>query len=254
MKIILCHSYKGGSGKTLFSINVANALTTNFDKKVLLIESDFSMAAFKSIFTEFKPDMFLNDFLNSQEDDLDKYIYPDTQAKLGIIFCDFKFRARDKVHGSDQNWFIQMKQQINRALEKLDYDYVIFDITPGMHFFAINIISITQEIFLMARPDVQNLHGIGVLLDKIYSKTIQLSSQKINLRIIFNQIPIIGKIDRLLSEWSNQLKVQYQFLENIHHFYYEPETSYNTAIEKFVLPKNDPTFARIKEFVKDNLI
>ena len=53
MKIILTHSYKGGSGKTLFSINVANVLASHFEKRVLLIEADFSMAAFQSIFNEF---------------------------------------------------------------------------------------------------------------------------------------------------------------------------------------------------------
>jgi cellulose biosynthesis protein BcsQ len=199
--------------------------------------------------------MFLNDFLNSQESDLSRYIYPSVDEKLGIIFCDQKIRARDKVHSSDQNWFLQKKQQLSMALSKLDYDFIIFDITPGMHFFAINIIAISNEVFLMARPDVQNLKGITILLDKIYSKTVQLSgAESVNIHIIFNQLPIYEKIDTLVEEWNNHLSTKYRFLKNFHQFYYEPETSYNTAIQKFVLPENDPTYGKIKLFVKKNYL
>ncbi|MHA2250535.1 MAG: ParA family protein [Candidatus Kariarchaeaceae archaeon] len=253
MKIILTHSYKGGSGKTLFSINVANVLTSQFEKRVLLIESDFSMAAFQSIFKNYKPDMFFNDFLNSSEADLSSYIYPDLETNLGIVFCDSKFRARDKVHGSDQNWFLSKKRQLAKALSSLNYDYVIFDVTPGMHFFAINIISLANEVFLMARPDAQNIHGINILLDKIYSKSVQLNHEtRSKLRIMFNQVPIISKIDPLLTEWKNQLTTKYSFIDSVSFFHYEPETGYNTAIEKFLLPPDDPTFLSIAKFVEEH--
>ncbi|MHA2091550.1 MAG: ParA family protein [Candidatus Kariarchaeaceae archaeon] len=255
MKIILTHSYKGGSGKTLFSLNVANILTSEFGKRVLLIESDFPMAAFQSIFTQYKPDIFFNDFLNSAEEDLSRYIYPNIEDKLGIIFCDNKLRAKDKVQGNDQNWFLRKRQQINLAISKLNYDFVIFDITPGMHFFAVNILSIANEVFLLARPDVQNLHGISILLDRLYSRTVQLTSNdQFRIRLMFNQIPIYEPINPILNDWSDGLLTKYKFIDNVHRFYYEPETSYNTTIEKFILPTNDPNYERIKEFVSKILI
>lgn len=255
MKIILTHSYKGGSGKTLFSINVANILTTEFEKRVLLIEADFPMAAFQSIFTQYKPDIFFNDFLNSSEKNLSRYIYPNIEENLGIIFCDNKLRAKDKVQGNDQNWFLRKRQQISQAITSLDYDFVIFDITPGMHFFAVNILSIANEVFLLARPDVQNLHGISILLDRLYSRTVQLTSNdQFRIRLMFNQIPIYAPINPILDDWIEGLLAKYKFLDHIHKFYYEPETSYNTTIEKFLLPANDPNYGRIKDLVSEYLI
>jgi MinD-like ATPase involved in chromosome partitioning or flagellar assembly len=125
-KIILIHSFKGGTGKTLTSINLANLLS-NQGKRVLLIESDFTMPAFHGIFSDFKPDMFFNDFLAGSETIIDPYVYPDSEAELGIIFCDDEFRADDKIRLNDQNWFRAKKNQLQASLDKVNYDYVIFD-------------------------------------------------------------------------------------------------------------------------------
>ncbi|MCH8907583.1 MAG: ParA family protein [Candidatus Heimdallarchaeota archaeon] len=254
MKIMLTHSYKGGSGKTLFSINVANSLVTEFGKRTLLIEADFSMAAFQAIFPENKPDLFLNDFLNSSDNNLENYIYPDTKSDFGIIYCDTNFKAKDQVHGSDQNFFLEKRKQLKVALKKLDYDYVIFDVTPGLHFFAINAISLCDHIFLMARPDIQNLNGLDLLLQKVFTKTVSLSRNSLKLYLIFNQLPKVDEMKGLLDRWSADLYTKYPFLQSIEGFYYEPETSYFTATSQFILPKDDPTRREITNFIKRNLM
>ncbi|MHA2502505.1 MAG: ParA family protein, partial [Candidatus Kariarchaeaceae archaeon] len=65
MRILMTHSFKGGSGKTIFSANIAKILARK-GHKVLLIETDFDMPAFYSIFQDLNPDVYLNDFLSDR--------------------------------------------------------------------------------------------------------------------------------------------------------------------------------------------
>ena len=97
MRVLMFHSFKGGSGKTILSINVADTLVKKYDKRVLLIEADFSMPSFKNIFLNHNPDIYFNDYLNQNAKNITTYVYPDSNSKLGIIYCNDQFKSKDKV-------------------------------------------------------------------------------------------------------------------------------------------------------------
>jgi MinD-like ATPase involved in chromosome partitioning or flagellar assembly len=239
-KIILIHSFKGGTGKTLTSINLANLLSSQ-GKRVLLIESDFTMPAFHSIFSKYKPDIYLNDFLRETSTIIDQFIYPDGDAELGVIFCDDQFRTDDKIHYNDQNWFRAKKNQLHNTFENLNYDYIVFDCQPGPHLFTINLITLANEIILMLRPDIQSIQGTKILLERIYSKSIRINSENTpKFSLLFNQVPQFKDIDEYINRWSNELKYSFEFISEIGTLYYNDITSYHTALQKFVLPKDDP--------------
>jgi MinD-like ATPase involved in chromosome partitioning or flagellar assembly len=62
MDSILVHSYKGGAGKTIVSVNLANQLKEVYNKKILLIEIDFKMPSFfRNPFSKFLIIVSLND-------------------------------------------------------------------------------------------------------------------------------------------------------------------------------------------------
>lgn len=251
-RIILVHSFKGGTGKTLFSTNLAKLLSK--DKRVLLIESDFAMPAFTNTIPGNNPDIYFNDFLATSENDLSKYIYPDTDAQLGVVYCDSEFRVSDKVHGNDQNWFKRKKAQINDALSLANYDYVVFDTQPGLHMFIVNIIALAEDIVLMLRPDRQSINGTKFLLERVYNRAIRLmKNTKVNLHLVFNQVPKVDEMTSLLDQWKTEFNVNFDFLRSVNNMYYQETTSYHTAIGQFILPDGDPTLGEIQAFIDAHL-
>jgi chromosome partitioning protein len=62
-KIIAVHSYKGGTGKTLLSLNLAATLAKR-GKKVCLLDLDFRAPSLSIILKIEKAEYWLNDYLN----------------------------------------------------------------------------------------------------------------------------------------------------------------------------------------------
>ncbi|MEM1539747.1 MAG: P-loop NTPase, partial [Candidatus Bathyarchaeia archaeon] len=62
-KIVAVHSYKGGTGKTLISINLAVSLA-KLGKKVCLMDLDFRAPSLSTLLGVGKVDYWLNDYLN----------------------------------------------------------------------------------------------------------------------------------------------------------------------------------------------
>ena len=108
MEKILIHSYKGGTGKTTVSLNLASILSAN--NRVLLIENDFMMPSFYTIFKH-EPDYYFNDYYNGIANFLD-VIVPNVQPNLDVIFTNKSFNPDEKVMSSDQSWFISMLKRM----------------------------------------------------------------------------------------------------------------------------------------------
>ena len=71
-KIIAIHSYKGGTGKTLLSINSAATLAKR-GKKVCLFDLDFRAPSLATILKVGNPEHWMNDYLNGTCD-IDKVL------------------------------------------------------------------------------------------------------------------------------------------------------------------------------------
>jgi len=234
MQKLMVHSFKGGSGKTLYSTNLANHLSRDKEKQVLLIETDFDMPAFQSIFTSSNPDIFLNDFLSSKSTQIDNYIYP-VQDRYDVIFCDEVFNPSHKIFGRDQSWFSSKKMQLEEALSKLDYDFVIFDTKPGVGLFTINLLLITNYVFIMMRTDKQSIRGT------------------LSLNLIINQIPDVPEIDPLVIEIEQKFKFKYEFIDNVEQVIYDGRTSYMASIDQFILPPDNDTIRQIRQITENIL-
>ena len=62
-KIIALHSYKGGTGKTLLSVNLA-ATNVRKGKNVCLLDLDFRAPSLHAVFKASNSEYWLNDYLN----------------------------------------------------------------------------------------------------------------------------------------------------------------------------------------------
>ena len=63
-KIIAVHSYKGGTGKTLLSVNLAVTLAKQ-GKKVCLFDLDFRAPSLFAVLKLENPECWFNDYLNN---------------------------------------------------------------------------------------------------------------------------------------------------------------------------------------------
>jgi len=249
MKVVLIHSFKGGSGKTIFSINLAKILS-ELGQKVLLIETDFVMPAFQSVFPEINPDIFLNDYLISDLENLNRYIYQHPlYNNLSLVFADEIFKPSHKIFGQDQDWFISKKTQLSNTLDRLEFDWVIFDTTPGSSLFVINLLLVTDIVFLLMRSDIQSIRGSENLIERVYKKTVNLGNS-IEVELIINQVPKVGEMRQILKNLKDLFLAKYPFIENIYSIEFEHQTSYLTSIQQFILPSSNPTYQQFYHIAK----
>lgn len=243
MNIILSHSFKGGTGKTIFSTNLAQILVHN-GYRVLLIEADFLMPSLIDIYQDFNPSIYFNDYLNQTKNGLNSYIFPNEEEQLGVIFCDRKYNSKDPVHSTDLQWFNKKREQLRADLNKLNYDFILFDLSPGMHLFTVNALSISSHIFLLMRPDYHSVNGSIHLLKNIYSRAIRHVNS--GIFVVLNQIPQFNKMQTEISNIQSRITGEFSYVKDIFQINYEPETAYHTSVQKLILPASDPSYEKIK--------
>lgn len=234
---------------------MASILAQEYQKKVLIVEADFKMPTYTLIFSELSPDIYLNDYLE-RNDHLRNYIYQDNRHSLDVVFAFPSYRPSDKIHNEDRSnfgWFMNNAVRLQEDLSSLEYDYVIFDLAPGNHFFSVLTLKISNEILIMVRGNNESILGTKNLFEDIYVKMVDTRDQESkNLRVVINQIPKGDEIDFILSQKNSKLIQNYRdLISSSDYFEYENETDYFIfQSDLLFLPSGNPTYQRMKEFVE----
>jgi len=249
-RVLILHSFKGGVGKTWLALNLARCIRQE-GKKVLLIEADFSMPTYAHIFPNLNVDVYFNQYLDSGNNPIKNFIYKNSDTDFDIICCSPNFKASDQIFSNNQSWFLERIKLLERDVNQLDYDYIIFDMTPGFTLFLVNVLTITNHTFVLSRSDVTSTKGTEYLIDRVYSKLNIKADFK--LHIILNQIPRMDKFEELIQTISNQYSVKFPFINSITSLYLDEEIIYLSAINKYFLPEDSLTVNDFKEMVDKNL-
>ena len=106
-KIIAVHSYKGGTGKTLLSINLA-ALYANRGKSVCLLDLDFRAPSLQAVFKVNSSEYWMNDYLNGVCD-IKRVLrdFSSTHVKRGQFFVGFANPSTEAIRemsAKDRKW------------------------------------------------------------------------------------------------------------------------------------------------------
>ena len=114
-KIVAVHSYKGGTGKTLLSVNLAAAFAKH-GKKVCLFDLDFRAPSLFAILKVGNADYWLNDYLNGTCD-IDKVLLDLSSripgnGKFFVALANPSTEAIREMSAKDRKWEM-------RALGKL---------------------------------------------------------------------------------------------------------------------------------------
>ena len=191
-KTLAFHSYRGGTGKTTLAVNLA-ATFANKGLKVCLLDFDLYAPSLCSYFRK-TPELFLNDLLAGKADMSE--ILVDVGSELGLkgtLLLGLSSPKKDDIHEieikHDLKW---QRRAIERFLEakkklfsELDLDYIFLDTSPGIRYWSINAILVSEIMFLMMKINEMDVIGTKQMIKDIYQSLSELGSKHL---IILNKV------------------------------------------------------------------
>ena len=188
-KIIAIHSYKGGTGKTLMSTNLAAIYAMN-KYKVALFDMDFRAPSLHAIFKVNSAKYWLNDYLNgicniknvivNCPSKVNNYLY------LGL--ANPSTEAIREMSAKDRKWEMKALGRLlslrNTLLNDLNFDYLIMDTSPGLQYSSINAIVSADTVIVITTMDISDIQGTQRMVHELYD----LFEKKTG--IIVNKVPI----------------------------------------------------------------
>ncbi len=209
-KIIAVHSYKGGTGKTLISVNLA-ATFHKQGKNVCLIDLDFRAPSLFAILKTEESHLWLNDYLNNgceiNEALVDMSPKMPGNGKFFVGLANPSTEAIRDMSAKDRKWEM-------RALSKLlalraglvsneKFDYIVFDTSPGLQYSSINAIVAADLVVVATTNDRSDVDGTKRMLNELYS----LFEKKTGL--VINKVLDAGSKTKQ-EEMDNKAKTVYQ--------------------------------------------
>ncbi len=185
-KVIAFHSYKGGTGKTTLAVNLSATLVSK-GYNVLLIDMDV-YAPSLYVYFNIQPKKWINDYLNDKISFCDsiydfshvlKESHPSTQindncGSLHIVFSNpskQEITDLDSVMRKDASKSQMLKKMLflkETGITEIDYDYIILDTSPGIRYWSINSLAISDIIFLSLKMDNIDIEGTKHLAMDVY--------------------------------------------------------------------------------------
>lgn len=175
-KIIALHSYKGGTGKTLLSVNLAATLAKR-GKKVGLFDLDFRAPSLFAILKVDSTECWLNDYLNGTCD-INKVLI-DMSSRIrgsGKFFVGLANPATEAIRdmsAKDRKWEMRALGRLlslrNTLLNNEEFDYLIFDTSPGLQYSSINAIVAADFVVVATTSDRSDVDGTRRMLKELYN-------------------------------------------------------------------------------------
>jgi septum site-determining protein MinD len=174
-KIIAVHSYKGGTGKTLLSVNLAVTLAKH-GKKVCLLDLDFRAPSLFTILKTEKAECWLNDYLNGTCE-IDKVLIDlgerfQNKVKFFVGLANPATEAIRDMSARDRKWEMRALGRLlalrNSLINDKGFDYLIFDTSPGLQYSSINAIVSADLVVVATTFDRSDVDGTKRMLKELY--------------------------------------------------------------------------------------
>jgi septum site-determining protein MinD len=209
-KIIAVHSYKGGTGKTLLSVNLAATFAKN-GKKVCVFDLDFRAPSLFAILKTPNADFWLNDYLNNTIEvnkalvDLSSRI--PGKGKFYACLANPSTDAIRDMSSKDRKWEMRALGRLLALRETLikdkKFDYLFFDTSPGLQYSSINAIVAADFVVVATTGDRSDVDGTKRMLQELYN----LFEKKTGL--VLNKV-LDPSVTAKRTEMQNKIKVDYQ--------------------------------------------
>lgn len=174
-KIISIHSFRGGTGKSNITANVAT-IVAQHGKQVGIIDTDIQSPGIHVLFEMDveKMDRTLNDYLWGKCA-IEETVY-DVSAGMktgeampmggGIYLIPSSIKAGEIARVLKQGYDVGvLNEGLRRLTRKLNLDYLFIDTHPGLSEETLLSIAISDILFVILRPDQQDYQGTAVTVE-----------------------------------------------------------------------------------------
>jgi septum site-determining protein MinD len=210
--ILTLHSYKGGTGKTLLSTNLA-MMFADKGKRVCLLDLDLRAPSLSAIFNN-ENKYWVNDYL-SKACDIDSILTDCTpkyinNGRLFVGLADPSTKAIREMSAKDRKWGLKALARLlalrSSLLEEMNFDYVICDSSPGLQYSSINAIVAADAVLVVTSIDRSDVEGTqrmirdlydlyekktGIVVNKVPAAFL---SSRIPIKLDTHKLPVIGLI------------------------------------------------------------
>ena len=186
VKVIAFHSYKGGTGKTTLAVNLSAHLASK-GYNILLIDMDV-YAPSLYVYFNIQPTKWINDYLNDKitfSDSIYDFTHIVKEFSLGIkkanrygsLHAIFSNPSKQEI--TDLDSATRKESSKSQSLKKMlfiketrntetDYDFIILDTSPGIRYWSINSLAISDEIVLSLKMDNIDIEGTKHMAMDVY--------------------------------------------------------------------------------------
>lgn len=170
-KIISIHSYRGGTGKSNITANVATCLATA-GKRVAVVDTDIQSPGIHMLFGLGDTSRLrtLNDYLweRCRVGETAADVTPDhVKDAAGHIWL-----VPSRLHASEIAKVLRegynaglMNDGLQDLIDELSLDYLLIDTHPGLNEETLLSIAISDVLVVLLRPDRQDFHGTAVTVE-----------------------------------------------------------------------------------------
>ena len=206
--IVAVHSYKGGTGKTLLSANLATLFAAQ-GRKTCLLDMDFCAPSLHSLFKTDQPKYWLNDYMNGacEPDKILQNCYSEglKKEKLFVGLANPSIEAIREMSAKGRKWEMQALFRLfslrDSLFNGLGFDYLILDTSPGLRYSSINAVVTADVALVVTTLDESDMDGTRQMLQDLYdhfeNKTL----------VVLNKVPSglcqSLKIERLQSDFGS---------------------------------------------------
>ena len=173
-KIISIHSYRGGTGKSNMTANIA-ACATLAGKRVAVLDTDLQSPGIHVLFgfDQSKINLTLVDFLWGKCElvdtvyDVTSKIIPNGDGgdgKCWLVPASMTTQAISRI--LDEGYDVQrLNTHFDELMEQFDLDLLLIDTHPGLNRETMLTTAISDTLVLLIRPDQQDYYGSAVLIE-----------------------------------------------------------------------------------------
>lgn len=201
-KVISTHSFRGGTGKSNITANIAVQLARR-GQKVGIFDGDIQSPGIHILFNLSEPVLkrTINDYLwgDCPIQDAVYKVFQDPQSGGSVVLVPASIKPNDIARilreGYDAN---DMHRAYQDVVVTNELDYLLIDTHPGLNEETLLSITASHTLLIMLRPDQQDFQGTSVTVEiarRLRVEEILLVVNKIPP--IFDMEDIRGKVERI---------------------------------------------------------
>ena len=170
-KIVTIHSYRGGTGKSNMTANIA-VCARAAGKRVAVLDTDLQSPGIHILFNfdQERIKLTLYDFLRGKctiaqvAYDVSGQGHPEATGKCWLVPASLNAQAITQLleEGYDIN---RLSDNFDALLDEFDLDYLFIDTHPGLNKETMLAAALSEILIILVRPDQQDYYGTAVLTE-----------------------------------------------------------------------------------------